>query len=242
MGSVEAERKCDLCRAVLDNPLVAPCGRRFCSGCVLPPVVQSGKCALSDCSTCSQLTPGDLHNMLDLRTTILNMQVKCDYVSRGCSAVVILAELACHVADCEHRPVKCRNRTCTEVHDRRDLAKHETETCEYRAVGLCQQGCGLVLVSKEAPSHKCVEALKSHIATQEHGMAGLESEMKRMASKYSKREKSLLAQVASLHSEIQMQALRFQKKLNDYRSKIAYVSRKAAQIKVGTTPKGTRNK
>lgn len=232
MGPIGAERKCALCHGVLDNPLIAPCGRKFCSGCLLPPVVQTGKCPLSDCTSCNQLTPGDLHNMLDLRTTILNMQVKCDYVARGCSAVVILADLSAHVADCEHRPVKCRNKGCSEVHDRKALNKHEMEVCDFRPIGICQQGCGLVLVHRESADHKCLDALKNHISSQEAGISGLQVEIKRLASKFNKREKSLLAQVASLHSEIQLQALRFQKKLNDYRSKIAYVSKKAAQTTV----------
>ena len=232
VGTIDADKRCALCLGVLDNPLIAPCGRRFCSGCVLPPVVQTGKCPLSDCTSCSQLTPGDLHNMLDLRTTILNMQVKCDYVSRGCQAVVILADLSAHVAECERRPVKCRHRGCAEVHDQRTVGAHEAETCDYRPVGVCHKGCGMVTVQREAASHQCLEALKVHIANQEAGIAGLQAEIRRLASRFQKREKSLLAQVASLHSEVQLQALHFQKKLNDYRSKIAYVSKRAALTKV----------
>ena len=229
---VNEERKCLLCRGVLDNPLVTPCEHVFCSGCILPWVVQYESCP----KKCGSVLPASLKNVLNLRHNILNMDVKCDFHDRGCREIVTLAELHSHVQECDYRPVLCRNKGCKETLHNKDLADHESAACDYRPVGICQQGCGLVLAFRDSAEHDCLTAMKAHVHDQEAKVTCMEHNLKKLASKFSKREKSLLAQIASLHSEIQMQALRFQKKLTEYRAQITYLSRKAAQNKVYTHP------
>ncbi len=232
ISTVDAEKKCSLCRSVLDNPVSSPCGRVYCSGCVLPSIVQNGRCPSSECTSCQSLTPGDLKNMLDLKHTIISMQVKCDFQDRGCSEIVSLVDLPKHSLECQLRPLRCKNRGCQEMVDKKDVGQHETDQCDYRPVGICQKGCGLVILHKEKDHHNCSNALKGQLAIQDLTIETMEIEAKKLSAKYSKREKAMLAQISTLHSEIQLQAMRFQKKLSEYRSQISFLAKKAAQVKV----------
>ena len=229
MGEVETSVKCPVCHGVLDNPLCTPCGHVFCTSCVLPWVVQYQECPVK-CGT--TLQAGDLRSKLELRDEILTMDVKCDFCERGCAMDIKLADLAEHVLECDYRPMVCRNKGCDETLNNEDLLKHEAEDCEYRPVGVCQDGCELVLIKHSAHEHNCVEALKLHMGSQDLKLSALEHEMKKLASKSNKREKSLLAQINSLHSEIQMQALKFQRKLTEYRTQIQYLSKRSQLQKV----------
>jgi ligand of Numb protein X 3/4 len=229
VSRVSEDRKCSLCHWVLDNPVRSACCHVFCSGCILPWVVRHGTCP----HKCRTLTPGDLENVLPLRELILNMQVRCDFQTRGCKQTTIrLKQLEAHLHDCECRPVACRNKGCNVTTNSLALGHHEGTECQYRAVGICQKGCGLVLLSHSAEQHDCVEALLEHIAGQELHVATLEHDNKRSVSKFSKREKSLLAQLACIHSEAQTQALKFQRTLNNYRNQICQLSRLNGEAKV----------
>ena len=228
------DKKCVLCRGVAETPVRSPCERLYCWGCILPRVLQTGRCpGISDCK-CEGLSPADLVSVLDLQNTILNMEVKCDNAARGCRQLLTLSELEKHTKSCPFRAVKCRNRGCGELVNQMDLNGHETEYCECRPVGICHRECGLVVQYREQGNHVCLEALRSHIAAQELTICSLQVELRQLNSKAAKREKNLLAQVSGLHREIQTHARHFQKKLNDYNNHIEYLSRRAALCKVSS--------
>uniref|UniRef100_A0A8C3XNT2 RING-type domain-containing protein n=1 Tax=Chelydra serpentina TaxID=8475 RepID=A0A8C3XNT2_CHESE len=98
---------------------------------------------------------------------------------------------------CDYSPRGC-GRT-VRLHQ---LAAH---SCEHRPAGLCQQGCGLLLLQRDllagGAGHCCLRALRSQNGSLQGQRAGLEQELKRQALKWSKREKALLAQLAALQSE-----------------------------------------
>lgn len=229
---VEEKYKCSLCHGVLDNPVWAPCRRTFCSGCILPSVLQYGQCPLPGCASCSGIGPGHLESATELRREVLRLAVTCDFRDRGCTDSVALADLGQHVESCDYRPLPCRNRGCTDVMLRKDLAGHEQEQCEWRPVGLCSSGCGMVLTAKDQPHHKCIDAMREHISSQEMMLSSLETQIKTVSTKFNRRERSLLATIAGLHSELQVQGMRFQKKLHEYKQQIAYLAKKASQLKV----------
>ncbi|KAM3621959.1 uncharacterized protein V6R79_018263 [Siganus canaliculatus] len=225
-GTVDPDFKCNLCNKVLEDPLTTPCGHVFCSGCVLPWVVQQSSCPVK----CQRISAKELNHVLPLKNLILKLEIKCDNHARGCDAVVKLQHLAEHAEMCEYSPAKCRNKGCSEVLNLRDMDAHMRETCDYRPVGICENGCGLMLTFKEqkVDSHCCLRALKAHNSALQCKMISLDREFKKQTIKANKREKSLLAQLSAVHSELQMTALKYQKKFTEYSERIDSLTKTVA--------------
>ncbi|XP_042262487.1 E3 ubiquitin-protein ligase PDZRN3-B isoform X2 [Thunnus maccoyii] len=225
-GTVDPDFKCNLCNKVLEDPLTTPCGHVFCSGCVLPWVVQQSSCPVK----CQRISTKELNHVLPLKNLILKLEIKCDNHARGCDAVVKLQHLAEHAEMCDYSPAKCRNKGCNEVLNLGDMDAHMRETCEYRAVGICENGCGLMLTHKEQKlnSHCCLRALKAHNSALHCKIISLDREFKKQTIKANKREKSLLAQLSAVHSELQMTALKYQKKFTEYSERIDSLTKTVA--------------
>ncbi|XP_069100919.1 E3 ubiquitin-protein ligase PDZRN3-B-like isoform X2 [Argopecten irradians] len=212
VSKISEDKKCDLCQRVLDNPVSTPCGHKFCTGCILPWLVKHGKCP----EKCRGLSPGQLESVLPLRESILNMEVHCEFRERGCTQVMKLCDAEGHSRECDFRPTLCGHDSCDAVLSVKELSQHQTQDCPYRPVGVCQQGCGLILQHNSSDKHKCLLALRAHIAIQDNKINSLELEMKRVLSKFSKREKSLLLTISNLQQELQNQAAEFQRILHDW--------------------------
>ncbi|KAE8297960.1 E3 ubiquitin-protein ligase PDZRN3-B [Larimichthys crocea] len=225
-GTVDPDFKCNLCNKVLEDPLTTPCGHVFCSGCVLPWVVQQSSCPVK----CQRISAKELNHVLPLKNLILKLEIKCDNHARGCDAVVKLQHLAEHAEMCDYSPEKCRNKGCSEVLNLRDMDAHMRETCDYRTVGICESGCGLMLTHKEQKfnSHCCLRALKAHNSALHCKIISLDREFKKQTIKANKREKSLLAQLSAVHSELQMTALKYQKKFTEYSERIDSLTKTVA--------------
>lgn len=225
-GTVDPDFKCNLCNKVLEDPLTTPCGHVFCSGCVLPWVVQQSSCPVK----CQRISAKELNHVLPLKNLILKLEIKCDNHARGCDAVVKLQHLAEHAEMCEFSPVKCRNKGCSEVLNLGDMDAHRRETCDYRPVGICEGGCGLMLTHREQrlSSHCCVRALKAHNSALQCKLICLDREFKKQTIKANKREKALLAQLSAVHGELQMTALKYQKKFTEYSERIDSLTKTVA--------------
>ncbi|XP_024126536.1 E3 ubiquitin-protein ligase PDZRN3-B isoform X1 [Oryzias melastigma] len=225
-GTVDPDFKCNLCNKVLEEPLTTPCGHVFCSGCVLPWVVQQSSCPVK----CQRVSARELNHVLPLKNLILKLEIKCDHHARGCDAVVTLQHLAEHAETCDFSPAKCRNRGCTEELRLRDVDAHMRETCDYRPVGVCESGCGLVLTLREQrlKSHCCVRALKAHNSALHCRLIILDRECKKQAIRANQREKALLGQLSAVHGELQMTALKYQKKFTEYSERIDSLTRTVA--------------
>ncbi|XP_051886365.1 PDZ domain-containing RING finger protein 4-like isoform X3 [Pristis pectinata] len=215
-GEVDPELKCNLCNKVLEDPLTTPCGHVFCAGCVLPWVVQQGMCPVK----CQRMSTKELNHVLALRNLISKLDIKCDYRPRGCTKVVHLQNLAEHVEMCDYSPARCRNKGCKEVLNLKDMDVHMRESCECRPVGMCEQGCGLVLLYRDLAQaggrHCCLQALRAQSGSLQLQAAGLAQELRQQAARAGKREKALLARVSALQSEVQLTALRYQRKVQHY--------------------------
>lgn len=225
-GTVDPDFKCNLCNKVLEDPLTTPCGHVFCSGCVLPWVVQQSSCPVK----CQRISTKELNHVLPLKNLILKLEIKCDNHARGCDAVVKLQHLAEHAEMCEYTPAKCRNKGCNEVLNLRDMDAHMRETCDYRPGGICESGCGLMLTHKEQKlnGHCCLRSLKAHNSALQCKMLSLDREFKKQTIKANKREKELLAQLSAVHSELQMTALKYQKKFTEYSERIDSLTKTVA--------------
>ncbi|XP_029287763.1 E3 ubiquitin-protein ligase PDZRN3-B isoform X2 [Cottoperca gobio] len=225
-GTVDPDFKCNLCNKVLEEPLTTPCGHVFCSGCVLPWVVQQSSCPVK----CQRISTKELNHVLPLKNLILKLEIKCDNHARGCDAVVKLQHLAEHAEMCDYSPAKCRNKGCNEVLNVGDMDAHMLETCDCRPAGICESGCGLMLTYKEQKvnSHCCLRALKTHNSALNCKIICLDREFKKQTIKANKREKTLLAQLSDVHSELQMTALKYQKKFTEYSERIDSLTKTVA--------------
>ncbi|XP_014345691.1 E3 ubiquitin-protein ligase PDZRN3-B isoform X2 [Latimeria chalumnae] len=225
-GDVDPDFKCNLCNKVLEDPLTTPCGHVFCAGCVLPWVVQQGSCPVK----CQRISAKELNHVLPLKNLILKLDIKCDNYARGCTKVVKLQNLTEHAEMCDYSPAKCRNKGCNEVLNLKDMDAHMRETCEFRPVGICEKGCGLMLIYKEhkLDNHCCFKALKSHNSAMQAKISGLDKELKKQSVKASKREKSLLSQLSTVQNELQMTALKYQKKFTEYSARLDSLTKSLA--------------
>ncbi|CAL8339942.1 unnamed protein product [Lota lota] len=222
-GAVDPDFKCNLCNKVLEDPLTTPCGHVFCAGCVLPWVVQQSSCPVK----CQRISTKELNHVLPLKNLILKLDIKCDNYARGCEEVVKLQHLAEHAEMCDYSPAKCRNKGCNEFLILRDMDAHMREACDYRPVGICENGCGLMLSHKEQTlnNHCCLRALKAFNSALHGKVISLDKELKKQSLKSNTREKSLLAQLSAVHAELQMTALKYQKKFTEYSTRIEALTR-----------------
>ncbi|KAM9374515.1 E3 ubiquitin-protein ligase PDZRN3 isoform 1-T1 [Phaethornis superciliosus] len=225
-GDVDPDFKCNLCNKVLEDPLTTPCGHVFCAGCVLPWVVQQGSCPVN----CQRISTKELNHVLPLKSLILKLDIKCDNHARGCEAVVPLQHLGEHAETCDFSPAKCRNRGCRQVLNLRDVETHMRERCEARPAGLCEQGCGLMLTHGErrAGGHGCLRALRAHGAALQARATALEKALKKEALRAGKREQSLLSRLAAAQLELQVTALRYQKRFTQYSARLDALARSRA--------------
>ncbi|XP_073900350.1 E3 ubiquitin-protein ligase PDZRN3 isoform X1 [Castor canadensis] len=223
-GDVDPDLKCALCHKVLEDPLTTPCGHVFCAGCVLPWVVQEGSCP-ARCR--GRLSAKELNHVLPLKRLILKLDIKCAHAARGCGRVVKLQELPEHLERCDFAPARCRHAGCGQVLLRRDVEAHMRDACDARPVGRCQEGCGLPLTHGEQRTggHCCARALRAHNGALQARLGALHKALKKEALRAGKREKSLVAQLAAAQLELQMTALRYQKKFTEYSARLDSLSR-----------------
>lgn len=213
-----------MCHKVLEDPLTTPCGHVFCAGCVLPWVVQEGSCP-ARCR--GRLSAKELNHVLPLKRLILKLDIKCAHAARGCGRVVKLQDLPEHLERCDFAPARCRHAGCGQLLLRRDVEAHMRDACDARPVGRCQEGCGLPLTHGEqrAGGHCCARALRAHNGALQARLGALHKALKKEALRAGKREKSLVAQLAAAQLELQMTALRYQKKFTEYSARLDSLSR-----------------
>lgn len=208
---VAAELQCKLCGRVLEEPLSTPCGHVFCAGCLLPWAARRRRCPLR----CQPLAAAGLRPVLPLRSLVQKLEVKCDYSPRGCGRTVRLRELPAHLAACRYGPPPPTGSAGRQPQGGRSPGR--------------SGGASAGQPRRPAPGagHRCLRALRGG-SSPEPG-----PELKREALRCSRREKSLLAQLSALQSEVQLTARRYQAKFGQYMSHISSITRDLAGSQPG---------
>ncbi|XP_075600794.1 PDZ domain-containing RING finger protein 4 isoform X1 [Balearica regulorum gibbericeps] len=216
---VAAELQCKLCGRVLEEPLSTPCGHVFCAGCLLPWAARRRRCPLR----CQPLAATELRPVLPLRSLVQKLEVKCDYSPRGCGRTVRLRELPAHLAACRYGPPPP------------DPAEPEPRggpppgRSGGGSAGQPRRSApGAPPRPRAGGGHRCLRALRGGGGSPEPG-----PELKREALRWSRREKSLLAQLSALQSEVQLTARRYQAKFGQYMSHISSITRDLAGSQPG---------
>ena len=96
----------------------------FCTLCIIGHLRNSSTCP--ECG--EELTVRTLTEATRGLTDCLSqLNVKCDYFSRGCRDFVQLGDLQTHVMNCGFAPAQCSNQGCSAEVNERDRVDHEKE-------------------------------------------------------------------------------------------------------------------
>ena len=182
VGLVDSVYKCSACAGVLENPVSTPCGHVFCSECVLAMVIEERKCPVVGCGrSLDGVHPTDLPDAQRLRETISDMRVRCNYRSRGCDAVIRVAELAGHVIDCPRRLVTRRRHSCGDIQPSCDNAMPHRDVAGV-------------------DTHGCLLDMRRRVTRYQARIAYLETVLRWLTAEYRRRCSELLARIATLTS------------------------------------------
>ena len=131
-NSISQNFHCPICLKVLKEPVMCQRNQHcFCRPCITRHLKNSPTCP----SCKERLTSRTLSQAPRILTDYLSeLNIRCNYFSRGCREVVQLKHLENHVKNCGFAPVKCSNKRCLTKINKRDRTYHETEVCEFRKV------------------------------------------------------------------------------------------------------------
>ena len=167
---------CLICFNVLKDPVLCPRNQHcFCRGCITKHLENSQRCP-----TCAdKLTEETLAEPQRMIKDYLNeLNIRCVYHDRGCEEIVQLQHLDQHENSCGFTPAVCTNPGCGATLNKRDLAIHESELCEYRKL----------------KCHSCGEMTKT--------LADIEKRISRMGTNQTNVEKNMEDKLANLEKSM----------------------------------------
>ena len=156
---------CLICFNVLKDPVLCPKNHHcFCRGCITKHLENSRRCpTCADELTEETLT--DPHRMV--KDYLNESKIRCVYHDRGCEEIVQLQHLDQHEDSCGFTPAVCTNPGCGAILNKRDLAIHESELCEYRKLKC--HSCGQ-MTKTLADIEKRMERMETNQANVEKNM------------------------------------------------------------------------
>ena len=179
---------CLICFNVLKDPVLCPKNHHcFCRGCITKHLENSQRCP-----TCAdELTEETLTEPPRMVKDYLNeSKIRCVYYDRGCEEIVQLQHLDQHEDSCGYTPVVCTNPGCGAILNKRDLAIHENELCEYRKL----------------KCHSCGEMTKT-LTDVEKKMGQMETNLtsvqKNMETKFTNLEKNMETKFTNLEKNME---------------------------------------
>ncbi|CAB3990539.1 RING finger 151-like isoform X2 [Paramuricea clavata] len=157
---------CPICFLVLKDPVMCKNEHYYCSSCMKKHLENS-----SFCPTCLEHLSVDTLRPAPriVNDYISELNIHCDFYSRGCPEIVQVENLKRHVASCGFSPMQCSNDGCNVLVNASDKLHHETEVCDFRKL-ICHD-CGQVKNE--------VKEMKDQIKNEMKGMKGeIKNEMK----------------------------------------------------------------
>ena len=130
--AVDDHFHCSICYNVLKEPMMCRNNEHlFCRDCITEHLNTNSH----TCPECNEdLTVKTLRRARVISNILSGLQIKCDYSHRGCQEYVRLEELNSHVENCGFAPMKCSNKECEMIVNKREIIHHESTVCEYRKV------------------------------------------------------------------------------------------------------------
>ena len=182
-NTVSPSFHCPICLNVLKEPVM--CRRNqhyFCTSCIIRHLGNS-----PTCPTCmEELTAETLTQAPRIVTDYLSeLNICCDYSSRGCREVMLLNNLQRHVDICGFSPVTCSNDGCNMLINKRDKVHHEAEVCDLRRV----------------KCHDCAE-LKKEVTEMKDQIAAQTDQMEQMEENIMKGVTVVMDEIKNLKEEV----------------------------------------
>ena len=152
-STIDEGLTCCICLGVLKDPLQCEKNEHyFCSGCIKKHLENTSKtCPVCQDTLTAKTAQKAPRIIVDL---VSRLKINCDHAERGCDAVLELGALNKHAQDCEFMPVACSNEGCDNVVSKRDIKKHEEESCQFKTV-TCND-CGKEMSYNKYGAHSCV--------------------------------------------------------------------------------------
>lgn len=156
IGDVDDEFKCPICCLVLECAVQSPdCEHTFCSSCINEWIARQPICPVDRLPLRTvDLKPAPRV----LRNFLAKLDIRCDFASSGCTAVVRLELLSSHCNECEFNPFK-------QIP--------------------CAKGCGLVLLRNQVDGHNCLSDLRELITGQQKQISELKNNRKVLSDEIS---------------------------------------------------------
>ena len=209
---------CLICFNVLKDPVLCPKNHHcFCRGCITKHLENSQRCP-----TCAdELTEETLTEPPRMVKDYLNeSKIRCVNRDKGCEDIVQLQHLEQHEDSCGFTPAVCTNPDCGAILNKRDLAIHENELCEYRKL----------------KCHSCGEMTKT-LANMEKRMETNQTNVeKNMETKFTNLEKNMEKKFGNLEKNIATKLGNLKEKITKnntatVETRLANVEVKMAQMK-----------
>ena len=217
---VDDDLKCGICYGVLEEPLATPCGHVYCARCILQWTAESGHCPL----TCDQINVDDLKKILPLSALIAKQNIRCENFPRGCSVIIKVENITSHLLKCQYTK---ENTSGGRIMERKT---NSPETREFARVVVCENGCGLPLLSQDSVTHDCVKALQTQIASLQLKLTRAEQEKELACERIAKREEAFQNRILNLENELhsyQIQVLNFERQFKEYRAQVGFIKKQA---------------
>ena len=199
---------CLICFNVLKDPVLCPKNHHcFCRGCITKHLENSRRCP-----TCAdELTEETLTEPPRMVKDYLNeSKIRCVYHDRGCEEIIQLQHLHQHEDLCGFTPAVCTNPGCGATLNKRDLAIHESELCEYRKL----------------KCHSCREMTKT-LADMEEKIARIETNQtnveKNMETKLTNLEKNMETNMKNADTTMKNNTMILDTRIANVETKIAHL-------------------
>ncbi len=191
---------CPICFLVLKDPVMCKNEHYYCSFCIKKHLENS-----SFCPTCLEhLTVATLRPAPRIvNDCISELNIHCDFNSRGCPEMVQVGDLKRHVASCGFSPVQCSNDGCNVLLNASDKLHHETEVCDFRKAE--SHDCGqLKNEVKEMKDEmlKGQDRMKNEMKGIKYEMKGMKDEMKGMKDEMKDEMKVMKDEMSGMKSEM----------------------------------------
>ena len=176
--AVDGNFHCTICMKVLKDPV--QCRRNehyFCKPCITRHLEKTSQ----TCPSCTEtLSVETLKEPSRIVTNYLSLlKINCEYVARGCRALVQLGNLKTHVQNCNFSPMVCSTEGCLMIINKGDKEHHQTQVCKFRKVK-CHD-CGEEVQHKKYKSHGCV--MRKEMDDLKMNLVEMRDQLKKLTSK-----------------------------------------------------------
>ena len=189
ISTVPSSLVCGICHQVVRDPRLCEDGEHcFCLSCISHHLNESQTCPVCRKKLCPETL---VHPQRCLKRVLRELQIKCDYIERGCSDHIQLGNLQDHVSHCGFAPVPCEK--CGMQINRKDKGTHEKIFCQLGAAN-CKE-CGNIKANHDE--------MKQKLSQMKAEMKNDQDEMKASLDNIKQKQNVILTQLSEIMNDQQ---------------------------------------